>query len=141
MSNKIKKLDKNSFSAVKKELETLKNKKFEYKVLRPADQYGYVKDMSQDCLVRAFAEIKKKLDFSQEAAKELGIDPKNSNSATKYNGYTLDEWKADFLVRVDQLQTVQRIKKLTEAAGIVEDNLSDSDRHDIALDKVNELLG
>lgn len=141
MSNKIKKLDKNSFSAVKKEIETLKSKKFEYKVLRPADQYGYIKDMSQDCLVRAFAEIKKKLDFNKEAAKELGIDPSKATSAIKYNGYTLDEWKTDFLVRVDQIQTAQRIKKLEEAAGIVEDNLSDSDRHDIALDKVNELLG
>ncbi len=139
--SKIKKLDKSSFSEVKKELETLKKKKFEYKVKRPADQYGYVESMSLDNLVKAFGEIKKKLEVNKEVAKELGIDSANVNSTTKFNGYTLDEWKADFLVRVDEIKTEQRIGKLEKAAGIVEDNLSESDRHDIALDKVNELLG
>ena len=134
-------LKKDSYTNLVSELKALKAKKFEYQIPKSCLMFGKIEFMGKETIVSALAKIIEKSEYKERAASELGLDPKKVKTVKQVEGYTVDEWKADFLVRVDQLQTVQRIKKLTEAAGIVEDNLSDSDRHDIALDKVNELLG
>lgn len=134
------KINKESYSKLAEELKALKAKKFKYNIDKSCGQYGRVEYMTKDNVVSAFAMIKENLAAKKSAATELGLDSSKIKGTGKYNGYTEDEWKADFMTRLEEIKTDKRIEKLKRGCPELLGILDEMDKKAIVLETLNEEL-
>ena len=71
------------------------------------------------------------------AAEELGLDKKGFT----WLGFTLDEWKSDFLTRVSQLSIQEKRKELNELEARLNTIISPELRAQMELEEISKLLG
>lgn len=119
----------------KKKYEALAKKKYDYKILDPFGCFGLVKNMSRTEVINRMANLIMESDYQEKAEKSLGQKP----TVFKFSGYTLDEWKAEFTVRINQLNDQKMLDKYKEGLKTINDNLDQSDKKDIARAKLKEL--
>ena len=76
-------------------------------------------------------------------AKELGlpmITREEDDDEETYLGYTYNEWLEDFKTRAAYLNNEEKIDKLEEALRIIDKNLSEDDKFNLAMKDLEELL-
>lgn len=121
-------------------IKVLEEKKFEYVVTRPFQQFGEISEMSNINLVCAYAKLKDLTSNIEDSAKELGIDMESEKAGT-VQGFTFEEWKKDFITRKEQNDNYVKIGKYRQALFLIEENLSADDKFNIAMNSVSELIG
>ena len=133
-------LKKDSYVDLVSEMKALKAKKFDYQIPKSCLMYGKIEYMGKETIVAALAKVIERSEYKERAAKELGLDPKKLKFTKEVDGYTIDQWKADFMLRLDQIKTEKRIEKLKKNCPKLLDILDDTDKKDIILDQIKESL-
>lgn len=121
-------------------IKVLEERKFEYVVTRPFQQFGEISEMSNENLICAFAKLKDLVYNLEDSANELGIDMESEEAET-VQGFTFEEWKKDFITRKEQNDNYVKLGKYRKALQLIEENLSDDDKFNIAMNSVSELIG
>lgn len=121
-------------------IKVLEEKKFEYVVTRPFQQFGEISEMSNINLVCAYAKLKDLTFNLEDSAKELSIDMESEDAKT-VQGFTFEEWKKDFITRKEQNDNCVKLGKYRKALCLIEENLSADDKFNIAMNSVSELIG
>jgi hypothetical protein len=133
-------LKKDSYTNLVSELKALKAKKFEYKIPKSCLMFGKIEFMGKETIVSALAKIIEKSEYKDRAASELGLDPKKVKTVKQVEGYTVDEWKEDFKLRLEQIKVEKRIEKLEKNCPQLLEILDDADKKGIVLDQINASL-
>ena len=133
-------LKKDSYTNLVSELKALKAKKFEYQISKNCLMFGKIEFMGKETIVSALAKIIEKSEYKERAASELGLDPKKVKTVKQVEGYTVDEWKADFKLRLEQIKVEKRIEKLEKKCPQLLEILDDADKKGIVLDQINASL-
>jgi hypothetical protein len=102
--------------------------------------FGKIEFMGKETIVSALAKIIEKSEYKERAASELGLDPKKVKTVKQVEGYTVDEWKADFKLRLEQIKVEKRIEKLEKNCPQLLEILDDADKKGIVLDQINASL-
>jgi hypothetical protein len=85
------------------------NGNFGYSANSAHDRINVMTATNQSKIVDMLAFLIDRQEKSERAAKELGV-----TYAFTWLGFTLDEWKSDFQMRIDQLQIQEKRKELSE---------------------------
>ena len=82
-----------------------------------------------------FAFVIDRKEKSESSAKELGVDYKFS-----WLGFTTDEWKNDFVTRVNQISIQEKRKELAEIESRLNAIISPDLRAQMELEAISKLL-
>lgn len=125
---------------VKKNKEQMKERKNDYVCARAYEGFGVIGSLDEHILVLAYLDMKKKSDMSMynAAAAELGFE---GFKEIHILGYTPAEWEHDFKNRAEYIRLEKETKKLEQALGIIERNLSDDDKFSLEMDALASLIG
>ena len=72
----------------------------------------------------------------EKAAEQLGIEVPDF----KWNGYTIEQWTADFKLRIAVLQYEKKKKQLAAAEKVLNDRMSEGSRTELELEDLEKLL-
>lgn len=72
----------------------------------------------------------------EQAAAALGVDP----TPFKWNGFTVEQWKADFKLRIAVLQYEKKKKQLVAAEKKLKTLMSEGTKTELELDDLAQLL-
>lgn len=119
----------------------IKERSGKFKCTRYFEGYGMSEALSKDDLIGATAQLFKMTNVENRnaAREELGFEPVDSDSITVY-GYTKAEWLADFKNRAAVIKLNAENRKLNKALEIIERNLSEDDKFNLDMQKVEELI-
>lgn len=119
----------------------IKERSDKFKCTRYFEGYGMSETMAKDDLIGATEELFKMTNVETRNAvcEELGFEPVDSDSITVY-GYTKTEWLADFKNRAAVIKLSVENRKLNKALEIIERNLSEDDKFNLDMQKVEELI-
>jgi Xaa-Pro aminopeptidase len=92
-------------------------------------------DESIESLVRALASVNIRKEAFDKASKELGVDVE-----FKLNGYSVEDIKEDIKTRLKVVSNKSKLDKLREAKSELEELISDEEKRENALSKVDSLL-
>ena len=138
----------NLYETLKKVNESIdENEKKKFKYLT-GDRYltgwGIISEMEDKKeLVEVFAFLKDQLKTTDSAAEELGIDPselEDDDEAPTLCGYKIQDWMADVKTRLEEIRLGEKIVKLQQAKGLLENNLSEEERFDLQMSMVETLI-
>ncbi|MBR4413628.1 MAG: hypothetical protein IKS60_08420 [Lachnospiraceae bacterium] len=122
-------------------------KKTRYITNRYYEGIGVVESMDEADLCAALKDLKARFAEDDEfnaLAKELGLNvetkKEDEDEEKTYLGYTYDEWMEDFKTRAAYLTTVDKVYKLEEALDIIDENLSEDDKFNLAMKDLEDLL-
>jgi len=108
--------------------------------------FGYSANSAHDRTdVRTITDVRKIVDMfaflidrkekSEKASQELGVEYKFS-----WFGFTIDEWKADFQTRVDQISIQEKRKELAEIEARLNAIISPELKAQMELEAISNLL-
>jgi chaperonin cofactor prefoldin len=92
-------------------------------------------DESIESLVRTLASFRVREEAFNKASKELGVDVE-----FKLNGHSIDDIKEDIKTRIKVVSNKTKLDKLKEAKKELEGLISDEEKRENALSKVDSLL-
>lgn len=123
-----------------KKLDVLKSKKYEYKTQRDCQPFGMVRHMRFEDIVKAGATVHEGFCNIDEAIKRYGITKDELKSdERKYLGYTVDEWDADFKLRVEELRDEKMKQNYEKAIKTFKNNFTDDDKFRIEMGSITDM--
>lgn len=135
-----------SLNKVNEQIDSCKEKKFEYKT---GDKYltGWsviknVKSLKE--LLEILTYLKQQMTSITDAAKDLGIDLNTlegiEDSTPTLCGYKVTEWIEDVKTRKAELDNKEKLDKLFKAKKLLESNLSEDDKFALDMQRAMDLL-
>lgn len=128
--------------------ETLENTEFTYRIQRHWPGVGSISDITSSAeLVNAYQRIHDGAEKEKQALIALnmldGSFPvlMNKEGKEKYYGYTIAEWDAELMTKRNELANEIMIERLDKAIEILEKNMSEDDKFNAEMSKIDELLG
>lgn len=123
-----------------KNLEILKNKKYNYKTNRACQPFAEVSKLSiKDC-VQAYATVHDGMRNIENAMSVLGITNEDLKSdERKYLGHTVADWDEDFKTRVEQIKDAEKKATYEKVIELFTKNFSDDDRFAIEMAEAESL--
>ena len=133
-----------TFEEHKKKITELKSKKYVYHVGRACDQFGKVSTMGIKQLQGAMALVKDKIGKQDDSLEELGVTAKDlglkEEVDSRFKGYTLEEWMADFKMRAEQLKDQETLAREVKATKLMKANFSDDDKFAHEMARIDSIL-
>lgn len=128
--------------------ETLENTEFTYRIQRHWPGVGCISDITSSVeLVNTYQRIHDGSEKEKQALTALnmldGSFPAlmDKEGKEKYYGYTIAEWDAELMMKRNELANQIMIERLDKAIEILEKNMSEDDKFNAEMSKIDELLG
>lgn len=128
--------------------ENLENAEFTYRINRHWPGVGCISDIASPAeLVNAYQRIHDGSEKEKQALTALNMldgsfpELMDKDGKEKYYGYTIAEWDNEMKTKRDELAAQTMIVRLEKAIEILEKNMSEDDKFNAEMSKIDELLG
>lgn len=128
--------------------ETLENTEFTYRIQRHWPGVGSISDITSSAeLVNAYQRIHDGAEKEKQALTALNMldgsfpELMDKEGKEKYYGYTIADWDNEMKTKRDELASQSMIARLEKAIEILENNMSEDDKFNAEMGKIDELLG
>lgn len=128
--------------------ENLENTEFTYRINRHWPGVGCISDIASPAeLVNAYQRIHDGSEKEKQALTALNMldgsfpELMDKEGKEKYYGYTIAEWDNEMKTKRDELAAQTMIDRLEKAIEILEKNMSEDDKFNAEMSKIDELLG
>lgn len=128
--------------------ENLENAEFTYRINRHWPGVGCISDIASPAeLVNAYQRIHDGSEKEKQALNALNMldgsfpELMDKEGKEKYYGYTIAEWDNEMKTKRDELAAQTMIARLEKAIEILEKNMSEDDKFNAEMSKIDELLG
>lgn len=128
--------------------ETLENTEFTYRIQRHWPGVGCISDIASPAeLVNAYQRIHDGSEKEKQALTALNMldgsfpELMDKEGKEKYYGYTIADWDNEMKTKRDELASQSMIARLEKAIEILEKNMSEDDKFNAEMGKIDELLG
>lgn len=128
--------------------ETLENTEFTYRIQRHWPGVGCISDITSPAeLVNAYQRIHDGSEKEKQALTALNMldgsfpELMDKEGKEKYYGYTIAEWDAELMMKRNDLANQIMLERLDKAIEILEKNMSEDDKFNAEMSKIDELLG
>ncbi len=133
---------------IRNKKETLENAEFTYRINRHWPGIGCIADIESSAeLVNAYQRIHDGAEKEKQALTALNMldgsfpELMDKEGKEKYYGYTIAEWDAELMMKRNELANQTMIARLEKAIEILEKNMSEDDKFNAEMSKIDELLG
>jgi len=130
------------YTIAQAKIKELEDKKYEYKVKRSCDPFGQIAYMNIDDVVRAHAAIHDSERAINESINTLGItdaDLADHDTKRLFLGYSVEDWDADFKMRVEQIHDTAALKKYNKVAELYSKHFTEDDKFDLDMSEAESL--
>ena len=135
-------------SELKDKKEALENAEFTYRIKRHWPGIGAISEIdTAPELVNAYKVIHEDAEREKAALCALNMLDgtfdayTDKNGKEKHFGHTMDEWDAEMMTKRNELAADVQLEKIEKAIAILEKNMSEDDKFNAEMNKVEELLG